>query len=249
MCQRIVNKDEDQKVVVESTLTDENVALEKHAANWEEAIKYVALSINLMLVLCKTIALAVRHKHAVVQSLFDSLGDVIGNIAVIVFREEVGVLLQAIVMGLASVGVMIPSGTALQALAGAFPDKSGECDGSDRLAGIVLILVAILTKGLIYASCWALTRHQGCSIAVRAIREDAVNDVMMNSGALVCAFPEFWLAVFQNTMPNALKMYLIAGMDPAWAFLMSLPILHGWIGTACTQIATLQKDLPVGQQR
>jgi len=114
-------------------------------------------------------------------------------------------------------------------------------DESDRLTAVILILVAILMKGLVYVICRMLARgRKNSNIAVQAIREDAANDVMMNTGALLCAFPEFWLALFQGWMPKTVITYVLPGMDPLWAFAMSLPILHGWIDTARTQFETLR---------
>jgi len=209
----------------------------------EEKVKHIVLAINLALVVCKGIALSLCAKLAITQSLFDSLGDVIGNVAVIAFRDEIGVLMQAIVMGLASVGVIIRSAPTLLELIGFLPNQNiAVDDGGDRLLSVILIAVAIVTKGLVWGRCRMMTRRPDCGRAVQAIQEDAVNDVVMNSGALICAFPEVWLALSGGLVSKTVQHYLVLGMDPAWSFLMSLPILHGWYVTGMAQIETLRNE-------
>jgi len=213
------------------------------------------LGINLLLIICKWIAYFLSGKVAIIQSLFDSFGDVLGNVAVIAFRGEVGVLITAVLMGLASVGVIIPAATQLLALMGwlAIDKNQGTVDGSDsdKFTAVVLILVAVVTKGLIYMRCRILTckEHGEACIAVQAIKEDAANDVVMNSGALLCAFPDMWLSLLGAWLPEALGRSLAPAMDPAWAFLMSLPILHGWCTTAREQISVLRKEFQMGRHK
>lgn len=210
----------------------------------ETQLKHIALGINIALVFCKGVALFLCWKHAIAQSLFDSLGDVLGNIAVIAFRDEIGVLLQAMVMGSASIGVIVRAATSLLEIAGFIALQNGNDHDSDseRSTAVLLILVAILTKGLVYARCRMLTSCQSCSLAVNALQEDAMNDVVMNSGALLCAFPELWLALLGSMIPKTLEFYMASGMDPTWAFLMSWPILHGWVVTGWAQIVTLREE-------
>lgn len=216
----------------------------------DRKVKQVVLLVNLVLVVCKWIALVLCQKYSIKQSLFDSLGDVLGNVAVILFRDEIGVLILAAVMGLASVGVIVPSASSLLQLAGFLNHERDPLSiDTDRLTSVILILVAIITKGLVFACCRFLGGTSGCSIAVQAIKEDAVNDVMMNSGALLCGFPELWVALFAGLLPKSLEHYLMLGMDPAWAFFMSLPILHGWCKTAAEQISTLRAEAQEKQSK
>jgi len=236
-------KDADGELKQHAEGADAKKLADQSAAEQDEMIKYIALAINSALVVCKTVALIVCGKYAICQSLFDSVGDVLGNIAVIIFREEIGVLLQAIVMGLASIGVIIPAGISLLVLAGILSEASHGTEDPDRFTAILLCVVAIVTKGLVYVFCRVLARSRNCGIAVQAIRGDAANDVIMNSGALVCAFPEFGVALLGGRLLKSLEIYVVKGMDPGWAFGMSIPILHGWIETGREQIAALQDNL------
>lgn len=216
-------------------------SLESPVANRskERAVKHAALAINLMLVLCKTLALWHRQGEAISQSLCDSIGDVLGNVALVVLPDAWGVLLQALVMGLASMGVIVQSALALW-----MPQRSSSnlaVAAGDSEAAALFIAVAVLSKGLLFAICWLATRGSAsfAGSGVQAIREDAANDVVMNSGAFLCAVPEMWLPVFHGSVNSSVATCLILKMDPAWAFLVSLPILHGWYKTARSSAASL----------
>lgn len=74
---------------------------------------------------------------------------------------------------------------------------------------------------------------------VKAIREDAANDVVMNSGAFLCAVPELWLPYCHRWVNGSVATCLLLRMDPSWALLVSFPILHGWYETARTSAESL----------
>eukprot|EP00929_Paragymnodinium_shiwhaense_P089214 TRINITY_DN49404_c0_g1_i2.p1 TRINITY_DN49404_c0_g1~~TRINITY_DN49404_c0_g1_i2.p1 ORF type:complete len:228 (+),score=26.69 TRINITY_DN49404_c0_g1_i2:132-815(+) len=216
------------------------------------------------------------------QSLFDSFGDVFGNLAVILLRDELGVLIQAIGMICASLGVVKEAGNELlpllmassvadRSLTAAASDADGLSSDSDQFTSVLLLAAPIFTKGIIFRRCCALTDRPGAEecIVLKAIQDDAYNDIVMSLGALMCAFPERGIQfVFAPTgyvprnvchrwrlfrpgfrclssePPEGLRRMLATAMDPAWAFLASLPIIYGWCTTAKEQAEALMAESP-----
>lgn len=209
------------------------------ASDWE--IMFTIRSsvwFNFILFLFKCYAYFSSHSLAVLASLVDSTIDLLGQGVLLWTKqlassrgrggeypigrerlEPVGVMVCALVMGMASIEVITASGRRLV--------KNWGQEDLPPLhltnAVVAMLIGIIIIKGLLYAWCTkVLTRHPG-NEAVKAIAQDNQNDVFSNAVALVAPWltqqgPQMWMA------------------DPIAGILISIYIIYTWITTGYEQV-------------
>jgi len=192
--------------------------------------------VNFGLFLCKLYAFMASGSMAVLASLVDSAIDLLGQGALLFTSylagdshedypigrgrlEPVGVMICAVVMGMASVEVISTSTMRLLKFW-----NSPEPPEVVLSSGVAAMLVAIiLLKAVLWWWCKRVARRHPQNEAVRAIAQDNANDVISNVAALVA--PEtihfgkqFWVA------------------DPFAGIAISIYIIYTWLMTGYEQV-------------
>lgn len=186
----------------------------------------------------KTYAYFASHSLAVLASLVDSAIDLLGQGVLLWAKqlasarnrkdlypigrerlEPVGVMVCAVVMGMASIEVISTSVLRLM--------KYWDREDVPQLHmsnGVVMLLIGIIfTKAGLYIWCTrVLTKHPS-NEAVKAIAQDNWNDVMSNFAAVLAPWlttlgPDMWVA------------------DPLMGILISVYIIYSWIVTGFEQV-------------
>lgn len=193
--------------------------------------------INFMLVIFKLYAFLLSGSLAVLASLVDSAIDLLGQGALMwtnylasaghhseypVGRgklEPVGVMICAVVMGMASMEVISTSTVKLLKYWGRSDAPAAELT---LLTALVLVGIIVLKAGL-YVWCCRVSKRHPQNDAIKAIAQDNANDVLSNIVALIA--PEaiifghqFWYA------------------DPIAGILISVYIIYTWLVTGFEQV-------------
>jgi len=193
--------------------------------------------VNFGLFISKLYAFISSGSLAVLASLVDSAIDLLGQGALMwtsylasrrqheeypVGRgrlEPVGVMICAVVMGMASIEVISTSMMRLLKYWGTSAMPVVVLRG-----GTVALLVAIiLLKGLLFLWCRRVAKRHPQNDAVKAIAQDNANDVISNVAALVAPMatylgPSLWV------------------MDPAAGVAISVYIIYTWLRTGFEQV-------------
>jgi len=197
--------------------------------------------INFLLFLAKLYAFLISHSLAVLASLVDSGIDLLGQGALMwtnhlaqvpgeeypVGRtrlEPVGVMICAVVMGMASIEVI---STSIQKLVGYWDSEPPPLDF--RWDTVTIIVGIIVLKFFLYQWCAAVAKRNPRSDAVEAIAQDNQNDVLSNMVALVAG--EMSSALFLEKFGRGFWM-----VDPFAGVLISVYIIYTWLMTGREQV-------------
>ncbi|CAE7622798.1 MTP4 [Symbiodinium sp. CCMP2592] len=196
--------------------------------------------INFVLMLCKLYTFLVSGSLAVLASLVDSIIDLLGQGALMLTsflarqsgREEypvgrgrlepVGVMICALVMGMASVQVISQSSMKLIK----YWDRDDAPATALTEGGVVLLVcIVVLKVGLWYWCSSVAKRNTGVDgvDAVKAIAQDNMNDVISNIAALIA--PEMIVLGYQFWV-----------IDPLAGIGISVYIIYTWLLTGYEQI-------------
>lgn len=193
--------------------------------------------VNFVLFFAKLYAFVISGSLAVLASLVDSTIDLLGQGALVwashvaakkseeeypVGRgrlEPVGVMICAVVMGMASIEVISTSVMRLLQYWGT--DKTPAVVLSDSTAA--LLVGIILLKAMLYVWCRRVAVRHPQNDAVKAIAQDNANDVISNLAALFAPAaaslgPSFWT------------------VDPLAGIVISVYIVYTWLRTGFEQV-------------
>eukprot|EP00931_Biecheleriopsis_adriatica_P118536 TRINITY_DN9390_c0_g1_i1.p1 TRINITY_DN9390_c0_g1~~TRINITY_DN9390_c0_g1_i1.p1 ORF type:complete len:404 (-),score=85.94 TRINITY_DN9390_c0_g1_i1:41-1252(-) len=193
--------------------------------------------INFVLMICKLYAFLISGSLAVLASLVDSIIDLLGQGALMwtsslanqrgheeypVGRgrlEPVGVMICAVVMGMASMEVISTSSMRLVK----YWDRNDAPGVALTESTAALLLGIVLLKAGLYVWCSAVSRRHPSNEGVKAIAQDNLNDTISNIAALIA--PEmiyfgydFWVC------------------DPLAGILISVYIIYTWLVTGYEQV-------------
>jgi len=196
--------------------------------------------INFFLFLAKMYTYLVTHSYAVLASLVDSTIDLLGQGVLMWTKklaasrgneypigrerlEPVGVMLCAVVMGLASVEVISTSSMTLWKHWG----KDDPPIPSLSNFTIAMLVFIVLLKAALMIWCWRVERkYPNNSDSVKAIGQDNQNDVISNIAAILAP-----AAAIANTD--------LWSVDPIAGVLISVYIIYTWVSTGYEQVEML----------
>ncbi|KOS14265.1 cation diffusion facilitator [Malassezia pachydermatis] len=190
----------------------------------------INLSVNLLLVVGKVVAVYSSNSVSLLASLVDSALDLLCTVVIFMtsrasaYRswhtfykypvgkrrlEPLGVLIFSVLMVVSFLQVLLESLNRIWAI---YTHKPLEGDVALPLIGIFFMLLTIVVKTMMWLMC-----HNHKNSSVRAIAQDSENDVMFNIVSLI--FP---------TIGDYLGWSLL---DPLGGGLLSLYIISEWIST------------------
>jgi len=197
----------------------------------------VSVWVNMILLIAKIYAFISSGSLAVLASLVDSAIDLIGQGALMwtthlasrrqneeypVGRgrlEPVGVMICAVVMGMASIEVISTSTMRLLKYWGTPVVPVVKLSTNT----VLLLMGVIILKGVLFLWCQRVARRNPQNDAVKAIAQDNMNDVMSNLVALIApevthVGPSFWT------------------VDPLAGIAISIYIIYTWLRTGFEQV-------------
>ncbi|OLQ05530.1 Metal tolerance protein 4 [Symbiodinium microadriaticum] len=193
--------------------------------------------INFVLMLCKLYTFLVSGSLAVLASLVDSIIDLLGQGALMLTSflarqsgheeypvgrgrlEPVGVMICAVVMGMASMEVISQSSIKLIKY---WDRDDAPAAVLTETAVVVLVFIVFLKAGLWYW-CSNVAKRNPNVDAVKAIAQDNMNDVISNIAALIA--PEMIVLGYQFWV-----------IDPLAGIGISIYIIYTWILTGFEQV-------------
>lgn len=196
-----------------------------------------SLCINAVLLVAKAYAFYISGSLAVLASLVDSIIDLLGQGALVVTShvasiqrrgdypvgrgrlEPVGVMICAVVMGMASIEVI---STSVMRLYKYWGSPTGPVVVLTAFT-LVLLVGVIVLKFALFIWCNRVLRRHPANESVKAIAQDNLNDVISNIAALFAPLatklgPAFWV------------------VDPFAGVAISIYIIYTWIITGYEQI-------------
>lgn len=209
--------------------------------DWDDEVMLTIRSsvwINFVLFLLKTYAYFATYSLAVLASLVDSAIDLIGQGVLLWTKqlansrgrrdeypigrerlEPVGVMVCAVVMGMASIEVISTSVRKLLKFWG----KEDPPDIHLTYAVIAMLISIVVIKGGLYVWCQRVLQRNSGAGSVEAIAQDNLNDVFSNTVALIAPWVThlgsgFWIA------------------DPIAGILISIYIIYTWLATGFEQV-------------
>ncbi|XP_064598795.1 uncharacterized protein LOC135465484 [Liolophura sinensis] len=201
----------------------------------------ITLAVNVMLLIAKSVAVALSGSISIISSLLDSAMDLVSG-AVIWWTsravrkrnpysypqgrtrlEPVGIIILAVVMAVASLQIIKESVTKMISLAGG-ADSLPNMD----IATIAIALSTVVVKFILYMVCRKVD-----SPSIQALALDHRNDVLSNTIALIFGY------IGSAELREKSGILQLAHLDPIGAILISLYIIINWGNTAYDQIKML----------
>jgi cation diffusion facilitator family transporter len=196
--------------------------------------------INFFLFVIKVYAFIVSGSLSVLASVVDSAIDLIGQGVLMCTKqlaegdkhedypvgraklEPLGVMICAVVMGMASVEVIDTSVSRLVQ----YMDSTTIPDVQFDFSTAALIVFVVVLKGVLWVWCKRVCARNHDDEAVKAIGQDNLNDVFSNSVALVAAgITQIWKSAWM--------------VDPGGAIFISIYIIYSWVITGVEQAEML----------
>ncbi|XP_025083819.1 metal tolerance protein 6-like isoform X2 [Pomacea canaliculata] len=230
---------------------EERVEMEGQTSSTDHKIplrlSQLSFAVNFVLLIAKTVAVALSGSISIISSLVDSSVDLLSGIIIwytsrAVKRsdmylypsgrrrlEPVAIVILSVIMSLASFQLIIES---IQKIAAFVADKSGKPDFS--IPTIVITASTIGAKLCLYLVCyWMRRKHQFQSSSVDVLMQDHRNDTVSNSVALVFGF------LGSQQFAEITREENVVFIDPIGAAIIGIYILVGWWQTGSEQIKLL----------
>lgn len=229
---------------IENMVTGNKDSQENHDQDDQDndasAVLAIRLSFfaNIVLTVIKVITAVLTGSMAVIASTIDSFLDLFsGSIIFVTQRaisrvdpykfpsgkarlEPVGIIIFAVVMGMASLQILIQS---FQRIVAGVSGSTEEVDLS--LLSTLLLVSVVAVKSLLYLFCTAVLKKINSS-AVEALAQDHRNDVITNSIGIGCAF-----------LAGSVKS--LWWFDCLGAIVLASVILYSWVNTGREQISMM----------
>ncbi|KAK7093580.1 uncharacterized protein [Littorina saxatilis] len=239
---------EEFETLAEKGYTDEESLIQESLMN-KAAVRLSQLSFaaNLLLLVAKSVAVALSGSFSVISSLVDSAVDLLSGVVIWYTSravkqsspynypsgkrrlEPLAIVVLSVIMSLASFQLIIES---IQKIVTYTSDKSGT--PRFEIPTIVITASTVVVKFGLFLTCYLVgKRHGGLSSSVGVLMQDHRNDILSNSMALVCGYLGSYEFAQKTGEQN------VVFIDPAGAAVIGAYILVSWWNTGLEQIRML----------